>query len=206
MSIAAIVVAGGSGQRFGGQKQFLVIDGATLAARAVAACRSVADRVVIVVPEGYQGDGEGADVVTTGGATRSESVRAGLSHCGDAEIILVHDAARPNASTALFARVVAAVKAGADGVVPGVPVADTLKRVDAGVVTETIDREGVVAVQTPQGFLASSLRAAHERGGDATDDAGLVERWGGFVVVVAGEASNTKVTVPGDLANVGEAL
>jgi 2-C-methyl-D-erythritol 4-phosphate cytidylyltransferase len=206
MSVAAIVVAGGSGQRFGGQKQFLVIDGATLAARAVAACRGVADRVVIVVPDGYQGDGEGADVVTTGGATRSESVRAGLSHCGDAEIILVHDAARPNASTALFARVVAAVKAGADGVVPGVPVADTLKRVEAGVVTETIDREGVVAVQTPQGFLASSLRAAHERGGDATDDAGLVERWGGFVVVVAGEASNTKVTVPSDLVNVGEAL
>jgi 2-C-methyl-D-erythritol 4-phosphate cytidylyltransferase len=199
MTIAAIVVAGGSGQRFGGPKQFTVVNGRTLAAWAVRACRTVADRVVLVVPADYDGDGEGADLVTVGGATRSASVRAGLAQLPPADIIVVHDAARPNASAALFQRVVDAVRAGADGAVPGVPVTDTLKRVDAGVVTETIDRETVVAVQTPQGFRDASLRAAHERGDDATDDAGLVERWGGLVVVVTGEPLNRKVTEPGDL-------
>jgi len=202
MTVAAIVVAGGSGQRFGGPKQFQLVAGRTLASWSVAAARGAAELVVLVVPEGYDGDGEGADLVTTGGATRSDSVRAGLALCGDAEVILVHDAARPNASAALFARVVAAVRAGADGVVPGVAVADTLKRVENGVVTETIPRDGVVVVQTPQGFRASSLRAAHERGLDATDDAGLVERWGGVVVVVPGEANNLKVTTPDDMDRV----
>ena len=116
-----------------------------------------------------------------------------------AEIVVVHDAARPLATTALFDAVVAAVRDGADGAVPGLAVTDTLKRVDDVRVTATVDRMGLVAVQTPQAFRADMLRAAHGRGVDATDDAALVEEVGGTVVVVPGDARNLKVTGPADL-------
>jgi 2-C-methyl-D-erythritol 4-phosphate cytidylyltransferase len=117
----------------------------------------------------------------------------------DADVVVVHDAARPLASPALFAAVVAAVNAGADGAVPGVPVADTVKRVDGARVIETVARDDLVAVQTPQAFRASALRRAHAAGADATDDAVLVEQAGGRVVVVPGERHNLKVTDPDDL-------
>ena len=113
----------------------------------------------------------------------------------------VHDAARPLATTALFAAVVDAVRAGADGAVPAIPVTDTIKVVDAsGGVIETPDRATLVAVQTPQAFRAAMLRAAHAEGGEGTDDAALVERLGGRVVVVPGETWNRKITEPDDLA------
>ena len=125
---------------------------------------------------------------STGGATRSESVRAGLAAVPpDAEVVVVHDAARPLATAALFDAVIDAVRAGADGAVPGLPVADTLKRVDDVRVIETVDRVGLVAVQTPQAFRAGVLRAAHAPAADATDDAALVEALGGTVVVVPGD-------------------
>jgi 2-C-methyl-D-erythritol 4-phosphate cytidylyltransferase len=118
----------------------------------------------------------------------------------EADIICVHDAARPLASEALYRRVIDAVVAGADGVVPGIPVVDTIKVVDRdGVVTATPDRASLVAVQTPQAFRAAALRAAHAAGGDGTDDASLVELAGGRCVVVAGEATNRKITDPSDL-------
>src|SRR6202167_998553 len=110
MSVAAVVVAAGRGTRFGGAKQFALVDGESVAARSVTACRSVADRVVLVVPEGYDGTGEGADVVVAGGSSRAASVRCGLAACEDADVIVVHDAARPSASPALFAAVVAAIQ------------------------------------------------------------------------------------------------
>lgn len=136
-----------------------------------------------------------------GGATRSDSVRAGLAKVpAEAAIVVVHDAARPLAAGSLFAAVIDAVRAGADGAVPGLPVPDTLKRVDRDRVVATVDRDGLVAVQTPQAFRAAVLRAAHSAGGDATDDAALVEAAGGTVVVVPGDPANVKVTTPEDLA------
>jgi 2-C-methyl-D-erythritol 4-phosphate cytidylyltransferase len=203
MSVAAVVVAAGRGTRFGGEKQFLFIDGDTVAARSVSRAREVSDLVVLVVPEGYSGTGEGADVVVTGGDPRAASVRNGLAHCGDADIIIVHDAARPNASGDLFRAIVRTIEEGADAVAPGLPVADTVKRVTLDgtktVVAETLNREDLVAVQTPQGFRRDVLERAHATSDVATDDAGLVEAIGGLVVVIPGEATNLKITHPSDL-------
>ena len=169
----------------------------------VDAARAVADGVIAVVPVAHLDDPAavgGADRVVAGGATRSESVRAGLAAVPlTAVVIVVHDAARPLASPALFRAVVAAVAGDAAGAVPGVPLADTVKWVEAGSVVETFDRSRLVAVQTPQAFLATALRDAHAPGLDATDDSALVEALGLRVAVVPGEASNRKITEPSDL-------
>lgn len=161
--------------------------------------------VVLVVPADQAAEPafavpEGATLVVAGGSSRSESVRCGLAAVpADAEIICVHDAARPFATHEIFERVVAAVRSGADAAVPAVEVADTIKVVDrSGRVVATPDRSTLRAVQTPQAFRADVLRAAHQRGGDATDDAGLVEAGGGYVVVVQGDVDNRKVTSPAD--------
>jgi 2-C-methyl-D-erythritol 4-phosphate cytidylyltransferase len=198
--VGAVVVAAGRGDRFGAPKQFLELDGRRLVDRAVAACRAVSDEVVVVLPAGSAWDGAPVDAVVPGGAARSDSVRAGLGALRrDVDVVIVHDAARPLASRALFEAVIDAVRNGADAAVPGVAVADTLKRVDGTRVVETVDRAGLVAVQTPQAFRADALRTAHTGEGDATDDAALVEAAGGTVVVVPGEVTNFKVTEPADL-------
>jgi 2-C-methyl-D-erythritol 4-phosphate cytidylyltransferase len=198
------VVAGGSGQRFGAPKQFLELGGRPVIAWSVAAARSVADGVVVVVPKGDEETDPHpelhADVVVAGGLTRADSVRAGLDVVpDDADVVVVHDAARPLASPALFEAVVAAVREGADGAVPVVLVGDTLKRAAHGTVTATVDRSDLVAVQTPQAFAAGMLRRAHAGAPEATDDAGLVERMGATVRTVAGDPRNLKLTHPGDL-------
>jgi 2-C-methyl-D-erythritol 4-phosphate cytidylyltransferase len=127
-------------------------------------------------------------------------VRAGLARVPDtAEVVVVHDAARPLASRRLFAAVIDAVSAGADAAVPGLPVVDTLKRVSDGCVVETVSRANLVAVQTPQAFRAGALRTAHAQEGVDTDDAALVEAAGGKVVVVDGERRNLKLTLADDL-------
>lgn len=205
----AIVVAAGSGSRFGRPKQFELLAGRPVVEWSVTAARKVADGVVLVVPASEEGRAMslGADVVVTGGETRSASVRCGLARVPEqAEIVVVHDAARPLASPALFAAVVAPLLGAdghdVDGVVCGIAVADTLKRVggNGSTVTETVDRTSLVAVQTPQAFRAAVLRRAHAAEGDATDDAALVETIGCRVRVVPGEAHNVKLTVPSDLA------
>jgi 2-C-methyl-D-erythritol 4-phosphate cytidylyltransferase len=200
------VVAAGRGHRFGGLKQFEDLAGRPLHAWSVSAARHVADGVVLVVPDEMAGDEAlvaAADRVVAGGASRSDSVRAGLAEVpADAGVVLVHDAARPLASPSLFRAVVEAVVAGADGAVPGIPIVDTVKQVEHGAVRVTLDRAGLVRVQTPQGFRAEWLRRAHSAGADATDDAALVEAIGGRVVVVEGEEDNLKITSPEDLSAV----
>jgi 2-C-methyl-D-erythritol 4-phosphate cytidylyltransferase len=195
--IWTIVVAGGTGERFGRPKQYEPVGGRRVIDRSADVARAVSDGVVLVVPAADADRERGVP----GGATRSESVRAGLAAVpAEATIVCVHDAARPFASPALYESVIAAVRAGADGAVPGVPVTDTIKVVDGNRVVATLDRATLVAVQTPQAFRAEVLRRAHAAGGDQTDDAALVEALGGTVVVVPGEADNRKITHPEDLA------
>jgi 2-C-methyl-D-erythritol 4-phosphate cytidylyltransferase len=207
----SVVVAGGSGSRFGELKQFSLLGSRPLLEWAVQACLRRSDGVVLVVPAGSDpGDAHGADTVVTGGATRADSVRHGLASVpADADVIVVHDAARPLASTALFDAVLRAVtEDGAEGAVPGLTPSDTIKVVnDAGQVTSTLDRRTLVAVQTPQAFRGDVLRRAHEQGPPgATDDAMLVEALGAAVKVVPGEPGNLKITTPEDLRTAEQLL
>jgi len=194
VTLAGIVVAAGSGDRFGGPKHRILVAGVSMWERARDLLLDAgADPVVVVgdVPEGVPG-----------GVRRRDSVAAGLAALGDrAEWVLIHDAARPLASVALARRVVDRLEEGdVDGVVPTVPVRDTLKQVQGGMVAGTVDRDRLVAVQTPQGYRVAALRKAQALDGDATDEAVLLERAGRRVATVEGEAANLKVTFPGDLA------
>jgi 2-C-methyl-D-erythritol 4-phosphate cytidylyltransferase len=202
VSVWAVVVAAGRGERFGAPKQYEPLGGRRVLDWALDAAAARSEGVVLVVLPERAGDPEpAATAVVGGGATRSASVRAGLAAVpAEADVVLVHDAARPLAPPELFDAVLIAVAAGADGAVPGLPLTDTVKRVarDGGVV-ETLDRRGLVVVQTPQAFRAGVLRAAHATGGEASDDAAIVEATGGRVVVVPGAPAAAKVTAPGDL-------
>jgi len=202
----SVVVAGGTGRRFGELKQYARLGGRPVVAWAVQACRHCSDGVVLVAPSadvGGDAEDHGADAVVTGGPTRADSVRQGLSAVpADADVIVVHDAARPLATPALFDAVIRAVtEGGADGAVPGLTPSDTIKVVDDGqFVIGTPDRRTLVAVQTPQAFRADVLRRAHEQAvAGATDDAMLVEALGATVRVVPGETGNLKITTPADL-------
>ena len=201
-TVWAVVVAGGSGSRFGGHKQFSMLAGREVVEWSLEPARKVCAGVVLVVPaqvlDRYAGR---ASVVVAGGATRAASVRAGLAAVPpDAVVVVVHDAARPLSVLRTWESVIAAVEEGAEGAVPFVPVSDTIKqRQDDGRLV-TLERARLMAVQTPQAFSATALRAAHGGGGEATDDAALVEAMGGRVVGVAGEPTNIKLTTPEDLA------
>lgn len=196
-NVWTIVVAAGSGLRFGSAKQFERLGGKRVVDWAVEEAERHSLGVITVVPKGQA---TGPNQVE-GGATRSESVRRGLAAVpAEATIVLVHDAARPFASDAVFQRVIGAVVDGADAAVPGIPVTDTIKQVnESDVVVSTPRRETLRAVQTPQAFRASSLRKAHAAGGEGTDDASLVEHAGGEVRVVEGEHVNRKITELDDL-------
>lgn len=220
--IWTILVAAGEGRRFGGPKQLQPLGGRRVIDWAVGPAVRASRGVVVVAAADQVADlrdgpgalsadaagneresggngerGEAAEiVVTAGGATRSESVRAGIAAMPrDAEVIVVHDAARPLATDALFAAVTGAVVAGFDGAVPAVGVTDTIRHVDSG----PLDRSQLRAVQTPQAFRADVLRRAHLGRAEATDDATLVEGVGGKVHLVEGEPDNLKITEPGDL-------
>ncbi|MGZ8389257.1 MAG: bifunctional 2-C-methyl-D-erythritol 4-phosphate cytidylyltransferase/2-C-methyl-D-erythritol 2,4-cyclodiphosphate synthase [Rhodoplanes sp.] len=215
-AVAAIVVAGGRGVRAGGElpKQYRMIRGVPVLRRSLLAFTSHPE-IQLVQPVIHPDDERlfqaAADALpirtpVNGGATRQASVFAGLEAlAADApEIVLVHDAARPFASAALISRAIAAGRAGA--AIPGLPVSDTVKAVDAsGRVVETLDRARLRTVQTPQAFAYSALLAAHRKAraaerDDFTDDAALAE-WAGMAVgVFAGEAGNTKLTTAEDFA------
>ena len=172
----------------------------------VATARTCCEGVVLVVnPDMINAtDLPNVEIVVAGGKSRSESVRNGLQMVPpEATIVIVQDAARPGASVDLYQSVIEAVQAGADAAVPGLAVHDTLKRVidtpSGKEVTETLDRDTLMAIQTPQAFKRQMLEAAHAHGEDATDDAGLVEAIGGTVNVVAGELAAIKITTPNDL-------
>jgi len=206
--IAAIIAAAGSGERFGASipKALIQLGDRTLIEHAVSSISSVADQIIVTAPSGYEKEiqklvGDGVTVVT-GGATRSESVRIGLSKvlC-DAEYVLIHDAARALASPDLAKRVVDALKNGDVAVIPGLAQTDTVKVVDQnGIVTSTPDRTSMRRVQTPQGFTYGLINQAHAQAGEATDDAALVESLGKPVRVIEGEERAIKITTPADMA------
>jgi 2-C-methyl-D-erythritol 4-phosphate cytidylyltransferase len=198
---AAIVVAAGRGERYGAPKQFLLLGSTRLVDQAVAAASEACDDVILVLPPGHAWDGAPVTATVAGGATRAASVRAGLDVVPEsADVLVVHDAARPLATPKLFRAVIDAVRRGADAAIPAVAITDTVKRVDADRVVDTVPRDNLVAVQTPQAFRPAALRSAHTGGADATDDAALIEAAGGTVVTVAGEPTNLKVTTTTDLA------
>ena len=205
---SVIIPAAGSGTRLGldQPKAFVDLGGSTILERCVDGVldADINAEVVVVVPADLVEHAAAlvpSAVVVPGGAHRSESVRAGIAVSGNSDIVLVHDAARPFTPVRVFRAVVDAVLAGHRAVVPGLPVADTLKRVDAsGRVLDTVDREPLRAIQTPQGFTRDALIAAHaDDSGLATDDAGLAERIGIDVHVVAGDPLAFKITTPWDL-------
>jgi 2-C-methyl-D-erythritol 4-phosphate cytidylyltransferase len=201
VSVWTIVVAAGSGTRYGGLKQFENLGSRRVVDWGIETARRASDGVVVVLPVDVAPLEIEGVLSVAGGATRSASVRNGLEAVPeDATVILVHDGCRPFASLDLFDRVIHAVRAGADGAIPGVPVTDTIKRVDVdGTVIGTVDRSDLRAAQTPQGFRSGAIRDAYIGGNDATDDAAVVEESGGRVVVVEGDSENRKLTTPADL-------
>jgi 2-C-methyl-D-erythritol 4-phosphate cytidylyltransferase len=166
---------------------------------------AVIETIVVAVPSGCEASiaSELAVMTVAGGASRQDSVRAALRALPpEVDIVLVHDAARPLAPVELIEAVAAAVRAGAPAVVPGLPVDDTVKRIDAGgIVVETPPRSFLRAIQTPQGFTRELLERAHQlQAPEATDDAGLVELLGVPVLVIPGSPAAFKITRPEDLA------
>ena len=210
----AVLVAAGRGERFGGKrpKAFANLAGRPLVAESlerldaspwveaivVAAAADWEEPTILLAEELGAGS---VRAVVTGGATRTDSVRAGLAEVpADTAVVLVHDAGRPFLPDEVVERVVTALGEGWDAAVPALPLADTVKRAEGEAVAETVDRTGLHAVQTPQAFVADALRRALAGAGDATDCAGLVEAAGGRVRLVEGDRRLLKVTTPADLA------
>jgi 2-C-methyl-D-erythritol 4-phosphate cytidylyltransferase len=210
MATVAVVPAAGSGERLaaGAPKAFVNLAGRPMLQRALAGLREsgVVDSIVVAVPPARTDEAKlifgGEAVIVSGGADRTESVGLALDAVGDADFVLVHDAARALTPPSLIVRVVHALESGYAAVVPALPLADTIKAVDAnGVVIATPERAGLRAVQTPQGFHTELLRRAYARAGDGefTDDASMVEHIGGQVQVVEGDPLAFKITTPLDL-------
>lgn len=215
-TVGVVVVAAGSGSRLGAElpKAFVSLGGVSILSRALEQVFGMSEpaQVVVVVPEPHLTlaqdevrDAAGAAVeyasVVAGGPTRQSSVAAGLAALWpDVGVVLVHDAARPFTPTALFEAVVARVRASGQGVIPGLPVADTLKRMEDDVALETVDRSVVSAIQTPQGFPRVELTASYASATqEYTDDAAVFAAAGHTVRVIQGDALAFKITTPWDL-------
>jgi len=218
MSVWAVLAAAGRGERLGDErpKAFARLGDLPLLAEPLRRLDESEwiDGIVVAAPPGWEepsivlaeelGAGK-VSAVVAGGETRAASVRAALAEIpDDAAVIVVHDAARPILVDEVLARVLAPLSEGYDGAVPALPVSDTVKRVRGGDVVETLDREGLVAVQTPQAFLADALRRAAD--GEGTDCASLVEARGGRIRVVDGDPRLLKVTSAEDLELVSQWL
>lgn len=217
MSVWAILVAAGRGERLGldQPKAFAKLGEDPLLAEPLRRLDESewVDAIVLVAPPGWEepaillaeelGCGK-VSACVAGGETRTDSVRAGLAEVPeDAVVVLVHDAARPLLPAEVVERVLAPLSEGWDGAIPGLQVADTLKRVGAdGAVEETVARDSLWAVQTPQAFPADVLRRAYASGEQATDCAALVEATGGRIKVVEGDPLLLKVTTVDDLRRV----
>lgn len=213
MSVAALIVAAGRGERAGGEipKQYMSLLGRPVLAWSVRALADagVAEIVVAVAPEheamaraALEGGPEAR--IVHGGAVRTASVRAGLAAIGDADFVFVHDAARPGLSAEMVRTLVRALEAGAAGAAPALPVADSLRRADEnGNVVGEVERDGLMRVQTPQAFRAGALRAAYAAlPADAvvSDDLAVVRAHGGACVLVPGDPRLMKITYPEDVA------
>ncbi len=211
------MLAAGAGRRLGAvdqPKAFLQIGGRPLLAVAAgaAAASPAVDSLVVAAPAGWEEYAEGCvefcgrpTMVVTGGDTRQASVRASLAVVAEGtRVVVIHDAARPFASPDLFTGVIEGVDGDVAGVIPVVPVTDTVKRVHEGLVAGTLDREELGLAQTPQAFAAGPLRQAHARAAEAdlllTDDASVLEMAGHDIRVIAGDPLNTKITTLLDLA------
>jgi 2-C-methyl-D-erythritol 4-phosphate cytidylyltransferase len=215
--VAAILAAGGSGERLGADrpKAFARLGDRPLLAESLERLEASPwiETLVIAAPPGWEepaillaeelGCGK-VGACVTGGATRAESVRLALAEVpDDAAVVVVHDAARPLVQDDVIERVLAPLGEGWDGAVPSLPLADTVKRVSGEQVVETLDRSELRAVQTPQAFVAAVLRDAFAAGSpDASDCASLVEARGGRVKVVPGDVRLLKVTDAADLERV----
>jgi 2-C-methyl-D-erythritol 4-phosphate cytidylyltransferase/2-C-methyl-D-erythritol 2,4-cyclodiphosphate synthase len=208
---AAIIAGAGMGHRLGADipKALIQIQGITLLERAFISLSKVVDEIVITAPAGYEEQfkaivGQSAEVVT-GGVLRSDSIRVALKALSPSvESVLIHDAARALASSALAAKVLDELRSGQSAVIPVLKVIDTIKEIDRdGFVRATPDRSSLVAAQTPQGFNRQVLERAHSASDDATDDAALVEAIGVKVKTIEGEASAFKITTKEDI---GQAL
>jgi 2-C-methyl-D-erythritol 4-phosphate cytidylyltransferase len=215
VSTWAVLVAAGRGERLGGDrpKAFIGLGERVLLAESLERLEAFEgiDAIVVVVPEEWEEpaillaeelNAGKVNSAVAGGVTRADSVRAGIAEIpDDALIALVHDAARPILPEEVIGRVLGGLTEDWDGVVAGLPLADTVKRVDQhGRVAETVDRTGLYAIQTPQAFPVATLRDAFLRGGDASDCAGLVEAAGGRVRIVEGDPRLVKITTASDLA------
>lgn len=213
MRVAAVLPAGGAGLRMGAsgrRKQYAVLGGEPVLLRSLRPIleHPAVEWVVVALPADDVAsppvDLPDGVLAVVGGAERGDSVREALAAVPEAaDVVLIHDAARPLLSRAVVDRVLAGVGK-ETGAIAAVPVADTLKRVDeGGIIRETVDRSGLWRAQTPQAFprpmIVEAYRRAGEEGVVATDDAALVERYGGRVVVVEGDARNLKITRPEDL-------
>ena len=207
--VALLIPAAGSGERFGAPipKALVQLNGRTLIEHAVLNLGPIATQIIVAAPVGFEADfrkilGDAVTVVT-GGSTRTKSVKIALESISpETEYVLVHDAARPLASSELGQRVIEALAAGDVAVIPALSVTDTIKEVDASnYVVSTPNRERLRAVQTPQGFARETLVKAHMQNIEAPDDGALVEAMRGKVKLIEGENRALKITNPEDLAS-----
>jgi 2-C-methyl-D-erythritol 4-phosphate cytidylyltransferase len=212
MGASAIIVAGGSGARFGTKKQFINLGGVPILRRTALCFDShpFIEHIVIVVPaediehvtQILVGLPTPLDV-TAGGATRQESVYNGLQVATSADVVLIHDGVRPLVSLSLISRVLAGI-GDLDACIPGIAVADTLKEAQGQVVVKTIPRDNVYQIQTPQAFKRAGILEAHTSArnhniGNFTDDSALIENAGGKVGLVSGDPFNIKITLKEDI-------
>lgn len=203
-AVSAIVLAAGSGSRFGKAKQFLELTpGVRLVDAALDTAFTVSDNITLVLPADHSWEGREVHATVTGGATRLESVAAGLpALLEDRQIVVIHDAAHPLATRATFLDVIEAVEAGADAAVPVLPLSDVVKRQDHRGRLTTVGRDGLGLAQVPMAFSAEALLSAHAQtpiSDSLWEDSMLVECNGGDVVSVRGSSGNIHVVTPGDL-------